>query len=239
MTQSNPPAERKILALIPAYNEGPRITTVIRGALQFLPVLVVDDGSSDQTGQAAESVPGITVLHHARNQGKGAALKTGFRWALENGYEAVIMLDADGQHDPEEIPQFLEVYRRHRSDQIIGARDYNQIPIIRRMTNYIGRWTFSWAMGQPIPDNQSGYRLVSRRLMQALLESKEQGFHFEVEMIMTTIKQGMRLDWVPIKTIYGDETSHINPIEHVPNFFRVVFKARREMAAFRKKKHAA
>lgn len=224
--------KKNILALIPAYNEAKRVGRVVELTRRYLPVLVVDDGSKDDTHVVAAQA-GAEVVRHPKNQGKGAALKTGFRWALEHDYDAVVMLDADGQHDPAEIPLFLEAHAQRGGDLIIGARDYLKMPIVRCFTNHIGRWTFSWAMGQYIPDNQSGYRLLSRALMERLLESREQGFHFEVEMIMTCVKSGLRLDWVSIQTIYQGEGSHINPIEHVPNFFRVVFQARREMQAWR------
>ncbi len=215
------PAGRRVLALIPAYNEAGHIAEVVRGAAEALPVLVVDDGSTDATASAAEAA-GATVVRQRPNQGKGAALRAGFRWAVDEGYDAIVMLDADGQHDPAEIPLFLDRYERQAADLIIGARRFSQMPIVRRITNTIGRWAFSWAIGQPIPDNQSGYRLVSRRLMEAMLASHEAGFEFEVEMILICVQRGFTLDWVPIRTIYGDEVSHIRPAAHVIGFFRLV-----------------
>jgi len=217
-----------ILALIPAYNEAQRIEPVILGALAHLPVLVVDDGSKDETADVAEAT-GAMVLRQNPNQGKGTALRSGFSWALERNYDAVIALDADGQHDPDEIPLFLARYAETQPDLIIGARDFSQIPGIRRLSNSLGRKMFSWALGQDAPDNQSGYRLLSRRMMEATLASAEQGFEFEVEMIVTCVQQGYQLDWVPIRTIYGDESSHISPVEHATNFTRVVLDTRRRM----------
>lgn len=220
----------KIHALIPGYNEAERIRAVIEAARAFLPVLVVDDGSSDDTAAIAEAA-GATVLRQVPNQGKGAALKRGFRWALDNGADAVLMLDADGQHDPAEIPKFLHAHTAHQSDLIIGYRNFSEMPFQRRMANTIGRASITWAMGEKILDNQSGYRLVSRRLMEATLESAEAGFEFEVDMVVLCIKRGMRLDWVPIRTIYAGEGSHIKPWHHVKNFFRVIIKTRRMMKA--------
>ena len=98
-----------ILALIPGYQEGPRIATVVEGARASLPVVVVDDGSTDDTAARAEAA-GAIVLRQIPNAGKGAALRTGFRYALEQRAEAVVTLDADGQHDPAEIPLFLDAY---------------------------------------------------------------------------------------------------------------------------------
>ncbi len=216
----------KILALIPAYNEAAHIADVVTGVRAHLPALVVDDGSTDDTAARAEGA-GATVLRQVSNQGKGVALRAGFRWALDEGVEAVLTLDADGQHDPAEIPKFLRAYAARQADLIVGARDFGQMPLVRRLSNTVGRWAFSWALGQSVRDNQSGYRLVGRRLMEAVLVSGEAGFEFEVEMIVTCVRRGFTLDWVPIRTIYAGERSHIHPWHHTVNFFRVVWQTRR------------
>lgn len=219
-----------VLGIIPAFNEEQRITPVLLGAMQQLPVLVIDDGSQDDTAAAARET-GARVLRQVPNQGKGAALRRGFQEALESGYEAVITLDADGQHDPHEIPAFLELFEALKPDLVIGKRDFQQIPPVRRLANSLGRWSFSWAVGQAIPDNQSGYRLLSRRMMAAVLESREAGFEFEVEMIVVCIQSGYALEWVPIRTIYRDEGSHIQPLQHTLEFTRMVLQTRRRMKA--------
>jgi glycosyltransferase involved in cell wall biosynthesis len=222
------PIDISCLALVPAYNEAKRITPVIHGAKTLLPVLAIDDGSKDDTAQVAEAA-GATVLRQVPNQGKGAALRAGMRWALEHGYRTVLTLDADGQHDPAEIPAFLDRYRATHADLIIGARTFDQMPLMRRVANTLGRWSFSWAVGQPVQDNQSGYRLLSRRMVEAILDSQEQGFEFEVEMIVTCVQRGYVLDWVLIRTIYGDHGSHIDPLHHATQFGRVVFQTRKRM----------
>jgi glycosyltransferase involved in cell wall biosynthesis len=218
----------RLLTLIPAYNEGERVAGVVIAALAHLPVLVVDDGSTDDTALRAQE-SGATVLRQSPNRGKGAALRAGFRRALDDGYEAVLTLDADGQHDPAEIPKFLQSYADGQPDLIIGARDFQHIPLVRRVANTLGRWSFSWALGQPVQDNQSGYRLLSRRLLEATLDSRESGFEFEVEVIVTCVQRGYVLAWVPIRTIYAGERSHINPWRHFVNFSRVVWQTRRRM----------
>ena len=215
----------KILALIPAYNEAQRVGKVIAGALVHLPVLVVDDGSSDDTADQAKQA-GATVLKQSPNQGKGAALQAGFQWAIKHKFEAVITLDADGQHDPAEIPKFLQACQSNQADLIIGKRDFSQMPPARRLANWLGGLTYSWALGQSIPDNQSGYRLISRRLIEVLPASDEPGFEFEVEMITICVRQGFILDWVPIQTIYAGESSHINPVQHIKNFARILWETR-------------
>ena len=216
----------QILALIPAYNEARRVGQVVSAARNFLPVMVVDDGSSDDTAQAAEAA-GALVLSQSSNQGKGAALRAGFSWALKGAYTVVLTLDADGQHDAAEIPNFIDYFQAHGGDLIIGKRDFSHMPLTRRLANNLGAVSFSWAIGSKIPDNQSGFRLISRRLMMELKKSREGGFEFEVEMIQTCVRQGYQLDWVPIKTIYTGEGSHIQPIKHIKEFSRLVWQTRR------------
>lgn len=215
-----------MLALIPAYEEATRIGPVVQGALAHLPVVVVDDGSRDETAAVASDA-GATVIRQMPNQGKGAALRRGFRHALDAGCRAVVTLDADGQHDPAEIPQFLEAWERARAPLVIGARTFREMPFVRRLANVLGTATFSWAVGRHVADNQSGYRLIAAPLMRRLLDSRETGFEFEVEMITTAIRAGMPIEWVPIRTIYGGEESHIRPVHHVSNFLRVARDARR------------
>jgi glycosyltransferase involved in cell wall biosynthesis len=216
----------RILAIVPAYNEGDRVATVVSGVAEFLPVLVVDDGSTDDTAAQARSA-GATILRQLPNQGKGAALRAGFRHALAEGYDAVVTLDADGQHDPAELPKFLRCFAENHADLIIGRRRLRHMPPIRRLANYLGRKSFSWAIGQPIPDNQSGYRLISRRLLEDLAGGQEAGFEFEMEMIVICVRRGYLLDWVPIRTIYAGESSHINPATHLINSIRMIAQIRR------------
>jgi glycosyltransferase involved in cell wall biosynthesis len=217
-----------ILAVIPAYEEAPRIGDVVRGARVHLPVLVVDDGSTDDTARHAEAA-GATVIVQRPNRGKGAALRLGFARALELGAAAVVTLDADGQHDPAEIPAFLATFRATSADLVVGQRDFGRMPLVRRLSNRLGGLAISWAVGRSIPDNQSGYRLLSRRLVEAIAVSDESGFEYEIEMITTCIRAGYRLEWVPIRTIYAGEPSHIRPWNHFRSFVRMVRATRRAM----------
>lgn len=220
--------EPRIIALIPAFEEGPRIAAVVAATLEHLPVVVVDDGSADDTAVVAEAA-GATVLRQVPNAGKGAALRRGFRHALDAGAAAVVTLDADGQHDPAEIPSFLAAYEAARPELVIGQRDFGEMPPVRRLSNTLGGWTLTAALGQGVPDNQSGYRLIGRQLMAALLDSDESGFEFEVEMIAVCLRNGWTLDWVPISTIYAGEPSHVRPIAHLRHFVRATRAARRLM----------
>ena len=112
---------------------------------------------------------------------------------------------------------------------MIGRRNFRAMPPIRRLSNEVGRMAFSWAVGREIADNQSGYRLVSRRLAEATIDSDEHGFAFEVEQITTCIRMGGTIAWVPIRTIYAGAPSHIRPIAHLREFVRIVRKARRDV----------
>jgi glycosyltransferase involved in cell wall biosynthesis len=233
VTATAAPAAPRILALVPGYDEGPRIGAVVTAASRHLPVLVVDDGSSDDTATRAESA-GVRVLRQVPNQGKGAALRAGFRAALDEGWDAVVTLDADGQHDPDEIPRFVAAFATAgasgpRPELVIGRRDFARMPPSRRLANSVGTKAFSWAVGQRIPDNQSGYRLLGRRLMAAMLDSDEAGFEFEVEMIAVCLRRGWTLGWVPISTIYAGEPSHVRPLAHLRHFVRATRAARRLM----------
>lgn len=223
-----------IVALIPGYNEAPRIGAVVAAAREHLRVIVVDDGSSDATAGVARAA-GAEIIEQRPNQGKGAALRAGFRRALDEGADAILTLDADGQHDPAEIPRFLAAWapppadQEPRPDLVIGRRTFRSMPPIRRLSNVIGGLAFSWAVGRDIPDNQSGYRLVSRRLAEAALTSDEHGFAFEVEQITTCIRLGGEIAWVPIRTIYAGAPSHIRPLAHLREFIRIVRQARRDV----------
>jgi glycosyltransferase involved in cell wall biosynthesis len=215
-----------ILALIPAHDEAPRIGAVVGAAIAHVPVLVVDDGSSDETSAVAEAA-GATVLRQVPNQGKGAALRAGFARAIAEGVLAVVTLDGDGQHDPAELPGFVEAEREHPVELIVGKRDFGRMPLVRRLSNVLGTLLFSAAVGRWIPDNQSGYRLVGRRLMAEMLASREDGFAFEVEMIAVCLRERWPIRWLPISTIYGDERSHIRPLHHLREFIVVAGRARR------------
>ena len=231
MTTLRSEAAGRILALVPAHDEAARISDVVAVARRHVPVLVVDDGSTDATADLAERA-GAAILRQTPNRGKGAALRAGFAAALEDGAEAVITLDGDGQHDPVEIPAFLGTYARRsvareRPELIVGARSFRRMPPVRRLANWLGTVTLSAALGRWIEDNQSGYRLVGRRLMSAMLDSREHGFAFEVEMIAVCLREGWPIEWIPIRTIYADERSHIRAGRHLAEFLAVTARARR------------
>lgn len=212
----------EIIALIPAYNEVRYIADVVKRTLAYAPVVVIDDGATDGTGAAA-ALAGAKVIAHTVNQGKGKALNTGFEYAVQRGVAAAITLDADGQHDPDEIPRFIEAFRAGRGDIIIGQRSFAQMPAKSQFGNRVGTRLLTWAMGQPVPDNQSGYRLLSRAVMAKVRPSSTR-FEAEVEILLRAQIAGFKIAWVPIKTIYNDKKSHFKPVSDSVLFLKMVWR---------------
>jgi glycosyltransferase involved in cell wall biosynthesis len=225
----------KAVVLIPAWNEVDFIAPIISATVKRYPVLVVDDGSTDPTPQVSKDM-GATVISHPENRGKGIALLTGFQWAIENDYDVVITLDADGQHDPEEIPKFLEAYDRSGADLIIGRRDFRQMPFPNNFANRIGSFLLSLVLGKRIYDNQSGFRLHSCRLLQSL-DLQATGFELEVEMVIMAVCRCFKLEWVDIRTIYGTgKKSYFHPWYDSLRFIKMVgfaYRMRRVNAGMR------
>jgi glycosyltransferase involved in cell wall biosynthesis len=174
-----------VLAIIPAYCEERFIGRVVRQVLQYVQtVLVVDDGSSDNTAAEAEAA-GAKVIRHATNLGKGAALKTGLEYAVSVGAAFYLFLDGDGQHDPSEIPAFFEAMNCSNAHLAVGNRMRNleQMPLIRRWTNQFMSWQIGRICKTPIPDSQCGFRLARKELLPVLMAPSNR-FEFESESII-------------------------------------------------------
>ena len=216
----------KIAVIIPALNAQRTIAPIVVEARRYIePVIVVDDGSSDSTGEVARAV-GAVVLRHDVNRGKGAALRTGFEWALENGYDAVITLDADGQHLASEIPKFLEA---RDADLVIGGRAHLFMHMLlrRRLANQLSAWCIAQCSGAPITDSQSGFRRYSARLLRAL-KLRTDGFDMESEVIVLAGKRGLRIQTIPIDLgfIDGTGTSHFKPVKDTLRITWTVIRSR-------------
>ncbi len=237
-SSSHPHREQPVLALVPAYNEEKTIATIVTKVRETLPVLVVDDGSGDGTAGAARDA-GATVVSHETNKRKGAALMTGFRWAMAHGYEAVVTLDADGQHDPADLPALLQAHAEGAGDLIIGERDFAQMPFPRTWSSPFGARLLSRALGTRVTDNQSGYRLLTRRFLERMhLQSR--GFEMEVEMIWEAIRLGCPIAWVPVRTIYFPERkSGFHPVKDSARFASMVWRIWRQRRRWEKSQHRA
>lgn len=213
----------KIAALIPAFREERHIADVVKETKNYLSdILVVDDGSPDETARIAREA-GAEVLVNERNMGKGASLVNGFNHLFANGYDAAVCLDADGQHLPREIPRFLAM--AEQSDLIIGNRmaDVKDMPFARLWTNRVTSWILSSLAGVKVPDTQCGYRMVRKEAWQGVTV-QSRNYDFEGEMIVAMGRKGFRIASVPVSTVYGDEVSTINPVRDTIRFFKMVWR---------------
>jgi glycosyltransferase involved in cell wall biosynthesis len=193
-------------------------------------VLVVDDGSTDDTESEARAA-GVEVIRHTVNQGKGAAIKTGLRvLADRTGIEYALILDGDGQHAPEEIPRFLAAANETRAPMLVGNRmsDTRKMPFVRKMTNRFMSSQVSKVCGQWVPDTQCGFRMMQRELLPALVAIETTKFDYETEMLVVASRRGCQIAAVPISTIYGDEKSKIHPVRDTIRFLEMMARFRRE-----------
>ncbi len=205
----------KLCVLIPAYNAQDTIASVLEKVQSLgLDILVVDDGSTDETKKVVLKY-GIRLLEHSKNLGKGVALRTGFQEAIEGGYELVITLDADGQHDPMEIPTLLRVYQRVKPDLLIASRfgEFDKMPLLRRFWNRLGARAVSRLCHSDITDSQSGFRLIRTEVLKAV-HLTTTGFEMELELLIKACKKGFRVLSFPIITpkIDGTPFSHFRPV---------------------------
>ena len=218
----------RLAAVIPAYNEVATIRDVAERTLALLrSVIVVDDGSTDGTAAALAGLP-VTLIRNPRNLGKAASLWRGIALALAEGAEAVVTLDADGQHRPEDIPCLLDAHGRDPAALVVGARLHNssQIPPERYYANRFANFWIAWAAGQRVHDSQSGFRVYPAPLLQALPArmGRAASFVFESEVLIEAARRGTRLEWVPIAAIYERRVrpSHFRPIVDIALITRMV-----------------
>ncbi|MBU0678032.1 MAG: glycosyltransferase family 2 protein [Verrucomicrobia bacterium] len=220
----------RVLIIIPAYREEGRIASVVKNVHEYVDaVLVVDDGSGDDTAREAEGA-GADVIRMPENKGKGVALNAGFDYAMAQGFEAVITLDGDGQHNPDDIPKFIETYERTHVPVLVGNRtsELEGMPRIRRWTNQFMSWLLSNLMKQYVADTQCGYRLYRCDVL-PYVTAESARFAAESEALIHLAARGIEIGSVRIETIYGDEKSKIHPCRDSLRFFRMLLHFRREL----------
>jgi len=220
------------VAIIPAYNEAKSIAQVVAATLPHVEqVVVVDDGSKDDTAALAREAGAHTLVQPC-NAGKGAALQAGTDYALQAGFDALVALDADGQHDPNSIPALIEPVTAGSADMSVGSRKREwskHMPWVRRMTNDLMSRFLSWVAGQPMEDTQSGYRCISVKVLRGV-HVETTHFEAESEFLLRAARAGFRIAWVPIKSIYGSDMrpSHIHPVRDALRFLKMLVRIMRE-----------
>jgi len=221
----------KICILIPAYNAESTVGSVLK-KIQPLEIdtIVVDDGSSDETKRVASEY-GVHLLEHPFNLGKGAALRTGFQYILQKDYQVVITLDADGQHDPSEIPSLVRIFQSVKSDILIASRagEFDRMTFLRRFWNRLGAKAVARLCHSDITDSQSGFRLIRGDVLRevTLFTSR---FETELELLIKVCKKGFSVLSVPINTqkVDGTGSSHFRPVADTwlvcKLFLRILFR---------------
>ncbi|MES1254125.1 MAG: glycosyltransferase family 2 protein [Acidobacteriota bacterium] len=200
-------------AVIAAFNEAPHIAAVVAGTRRWVPdVIVVDDGSTDDTAARAREA-GATVLQHAHNMGKGRAIRTGLSHVLALPCSHVLFIDGDLQHDPGEIPALIAAIERGAGDFVIGEREFvrETMPRSRYYTNIIGSRLLSGFIGADVMDSQSGFRLVRSDCLRRITLTAT-GYEIETEMLIKLVRAGAHLDRVSIRRLdYVGAHSKIRP----------------------------
>jgi glycosyltransferase involved in cell wall biosynthesis len=203
-------ADGTLAVVIPAYQTAATITEVVSRSRHAAPgaiVYLVDDGSTDGTGERGRG-KGATVLTHPYNRGKGAALETGIAAALRNGARVIVTLDGDGQHPPEEIPRLAAAVASGEADLVLGARARTgSMPWGRRCTNWLSATLASRIGGVAVPDAQTGFRALSRRIAETIRPG-ERGYDYETAFLLAALARGFAVRSEPIPTVYEGRPSH-------------------------------
>ena len=215
----------KTCIIIPTYNESVTIGNIIQQIhQQGMQVVVIDDGSTDATAGISQDY-GAIVLRNSKNQGKGFSLIRGLRYALVNNFDAVITMDGDGQHSPEDISGFIRKAESSHAGIIIGNRMHNprKMPIMRILTNKFMSWFISKLINQNVPDTQCGFRLIKRELLEKI-KFTTQRFETESEILFQASRLGYKIESMLIKTIYQRERSRINPFLDTIRFINFIWR---------------
>ncbi len=222
---SNQINQISVLVIVPAYNAARHISELVSRLRTYVcdaNLLIINDGSGDDTLDIIRQEK-VNYISFPENRGKGAALKAGFEYAIENNYRSVLTIDADLQHLPEEVPQFLAADNGHHV--VIGTRkmDLKVMPWPRWLTNNLSSLIISVFSQSRVRDSQSGFRLIPTEVLKAI-HLKTVGYDFESEMLFKAGALGCGISEVPISTIYEESTSYINPLQDSLRFLRQIWK---------------
>ena len=216
---------RKIAVAIPAHNAADTIGRLISRVAEFVPsenIFVVDDGSTDKTELVARQ-HGVWVLRHAVRKGKGSSLRDASQKILLENYDSIITLDSDLQHDPSEIPSFIQA--SDSFDVVVGKRDVSagHMPIHRFLSNSITSKLISLRTGAKIEDSQCGYRLYRAEVLKKV-DSTRKHYDYESDVLIKAVLAGFSVGFIPVKTIYNDSESRINVLD-ILRFASVYFRS--------------
>jgi len=216
----------KIGCIIPVYNTGWLLDEVLEQLKKHISVedmVIVDDGSDDDTADYAEK-HNTGLIRHCKNFGKGAALRTGFSWSENRGYDAVLTIDGDGQHDPARVPAFLKKMKSG-ADIVLGSREFEPgtMPLDRIFSNYASTLMVSLLAGRRLQDSQCGYRLIRTRVLQSLNLFTNR-YELETELLVKAIRKGWQVSFCPVPAIYNGGISHIQRFPDTVRFCRLFIK---------------
>lgn len=220
---SNSNLKSNSCAVIPFFNEKDFLLDVVTETLNYVDaVIAVDDGSIDGSAELVAEIKNVHLISLKKNFGKGYALQIGFVEAINKNYDSIVTLDADKQHDPILIPEFL--LQLNSYDVVIGNRlnDLSEMPIQRIFSNKITSYLLSIKTGYKILDSQCGYRAYRNNVLRKV-KTVSNGYEAESEMIIYAARKGFSIGFVEIPTIYGFEKSKMNPIQAIMGFIKVLF----------------
>ena len=222
MTKLSPTS--KICAVIPFYNEQPFILSVVLKTLNYVDkIIAINDGSIDGSENIIKDLEKVILLNLNFNCGKGKALQVGFDEIVKDDFDIVVTIDGDNQHDPKNIPEFIDKLKDF--DIVVGNRltNTNSMPFQRILSNRITSFLMSLKTGQNILDSQCGFRAYKKEVLQSV-RTNYFGYEAESEILIYAARRGYKIGFVSIPTIYGDEKSKMNPLKAILGFIKVLFK---------------
>lgn len=221
----------KFAILIPTFQAEKTLPTLLTNIIRVtstiedeISTIVVNDGSTDNTAEVARNFS-VTLINHEKNKGKGSSLLTGFNYALQKNVDAVLTIDADLQHDPIFIKNFISEFKKGEFDIILGNRvnRFPQMPLHRQLSNILTSYLLSSKLGIEIPDSQSGYRIISSKVINKI-NLYNSGFMLETELLIEAAKLKFKITSIPISTIYSGEKSFMRNTKSIFEFIKLLSK---------------